>query len=164
MSTALMTHAQRVTIQAYDATSTLVGSPLTLQVTSSQPKKEMNSIDLTNTESFGFAEWAPSTVIGHFAIEGVVDIDGASDIIWLTMMDNKVFAQMVLYMTKPIGGLAATAIRYTANVLFQNFTMTNKTQANGEISRFSAEGRVIGRFVRSGTSFSGAQISGFVQN
>lgn len=162
MSSALFTFAQRVTIQLYDANSVLQGAAMTLQVTDSKPSKEMNDCDLTNSESNGFAEWAPTTVIGQFALDGVIDLAGASDLIFVTGMDGKLFAQVVLYMTKPTVAVV-DPVKYTAVVLFKKFEMMGRVQANGDIWRFNAQGRVIGRFVRSGTDLTNAKVTGFVQ-
>ncbi len=149
-ATAILTQANRVTIQKFNAAGTMVeGAIYTLQATKIKPSKKQPRIPFTNTESPPRRrDFAPGNQEGNFNIDGIVDVGGNFDALWTDVMDGALFAQVVYYLAKPAAGLNPLA--YTCKTLFENIEIDSEIAEDGSVMKFTATGYLLGSFVKTG--------------
>ncbi len=160
-TTGIMTFAQRIAISPLDANNNPTLGTFNLQITDTDMEANMSDVDMTNSESNGFAEWAPTIVIPAMTLSGIVDVGGGWDAILLTCIQNKTFAQVWLYMAKPNG--ANNPVIYKSTQLFQKGKMMGKCSSGGELWRYQTSTKGIGRYTKVGVDYTGALVTGIVQ-
>jgi hypothetical protein len=155
MSVTLVSLAQRITWQAYDpAGLNLVGPVYTIQTQNTELGKTVVKESMTNSESNGYAEFAPVLTIGDYSLSILIDNYGAWDAMFAAM-DSRVFGQMLLYMTKPVGG--NNPVIYTAKTLLEKGKMKGPISDQGGLWKADASGMTIGKIVRAGNDLPAIQ-------
>lgn len=162
MSTAILGIFHRIIITPYDANNQLVpNNAITLQSVEVGLDKTVSEVDFTNSESNGYAEWAPTMVVTEFDLSAVVDGVVSPDLIMTTQINGKLLSHVYFYLTKQQLGPnppANNPFVYDGKVLF---TKASFKTAVKDVMKFTAHAKVIGLLSKQGVDTS--YITGYVQ-
>ena len=159
-TTAILTYASRLSIQAYDTTGVnLTGLLVNLQVRKISPKKMTPKIPMTNSESPARqVEFAPGNQTGEWSIEGICDQPGNWDQLWTTISDGALFAAVTYYVAK--AAIVANPLTYVAKTLFTECSLEAEITEEGGILKFTANGSTIGGFQKANALTAVAYVTG----
>ena len=158
-TTAILTFAQRVTVTPLNPAGGNFGTFI-LEVTNCEPTQTVSDVDMTNSESGGFAEWAPTIVVPEMNLEGLVDTAGNWEAVWITTVQSRLFMAVYLYFTKPAND--ANPLIYKANLMVKQAKMMGKVDSGGSLWRWSCQTKGVSPFTKAGAGLTGATITGNV--
>jgi hypothetical protein len=147
VSTAIMTWAQRVQVQPLDSSNNPTLGTFNVQVNNTELSQTQNDVDITNSESNGIVQFAPTILIPEFNIDGIVDTGeaaGAYEAMWFTTMQNQRYATFNIFFNRRLN----TTVYYVATVLIKSAQVMGKTNSSGDVWRFSIKSKGVTNFTK----------------